>query len=71
MNEKVVRQLLDLRRHTAVNRIHKALRRLGRELTVELPAAWYRAVPVVDPGDGYAPKACSITRFRQSGSSRK
>lgn len=35
VDEKVVRRMLDPRRHTAANRIHKALRVLGRELIVE------------------------------------
>ncbi len=39
VNEKVVRRMLDPRHHTAANRIHKALRSLGRELIVEFRPA--------------------------------
>ena len=39
VDEKVVRRMLDPRHHTAANRIHKALRVLGRELIVESHAA--------------------------------
>ncbi len=39
VNEKVVRRMLDPHHHTAANRIHKALRVLGRELIVESRAA--------------------------------
>ena len=39
VNEKVVRRMLDPRHHTAANRLHKALRSLGRELIVESRAA--------------------------------
>ena len=35
VNEKVVRRMLDPRHQTAANRIHRALRLLGRELVVE------------------------------------
>ena len=39
VDEKVVRRMLDPRHHTSANRIHKALRALGRELIVESRAA--------------------------------
>ena len=39
VDEKVVRRMLDPRHHTATNRIHKALRSLGRELIVEFRPA--------------------------------
>ena len=39
VDEKVVRRMLDPRHHTAANRIHKALRSLGRELIVEFRPA--------------------------------
>jgi antitoxin HicB len=39
VDDKVVRRMLDLRHATAANRLHKALRQLGRELVVESTAA--------------------------------
>ena len=39
VDEKSARHLLDPRQATAANRLHKALRRLGRELIVETTAA--------------------------------
>ena len=39
VDDKVVRRLLDPRHATAANRLHKALRQLGRELVVESTAA--------------------------------
>ena len=39
VDDKVVRRMLDPRHATAANRLHKALRRLGRELVVESTAA--------------------------------
>lgn len=39
VDEKVVRRMLDPRHQTAANRIHNALRLLGRELIVESRAA--------------------------------
>ena len=39
VDEKVVRRMLDPRHHTAANRIHKALRSVGRELIVKFRAA--------------------------------
>ncbi len=39
VDDKVVRRMLDPRHATAANRLHKALRQLGRELVVESTAA--------------------------------
>ena len=39
VDDKVVRRMLDPRHATAANRLHKALRQLGRELIVESTAA--------------------------------
>ncbi len=39
VDDKVVRRMLDPRHATAANRIHKALRLLGRELVIESTAA--------------------------------
>ena len=39
VDEKVAGRMLDPRHHTAANRIHKALRSLGRELIVEFRTA--------------------------------
>ncbi len=39
VDDKVVRRMLDPRHATAANRLHKALRVLGRELVVESTAA--------------------------------
>ena len=39
VDDKVVRRMLDPRHATAANRLHRALRQLGRELIVESTAA--------------------------------
>ena len=39
VDDKVVRRMLDPRHATAPNRLHKAMRQLGRELVVESTAA--------------------------------